>query len=73
MERKSFIGTAEATNEVVFEGVDGTFGGIAVVDVRGDKLKINLLLMHELLENVGLFIVEALEVGAETRLDKKSM
>ena len=30
------VSAAEPSNEVVFEGADGTFSGIAAVDVRGD-------------------------------------
>ena len=39
----------------------------------GGKLEVNLFLMCELLEDVRAFIVEALEVGEETRLCEEGM
>ena len=36
MQREVLVSAAETSNEVVFEGADGTFSGIAAVDVRGD-------------------------------------
>ncbi len=34
MQREVLVGAAEAGDEVVLEGADGTFSGIAAVDVR---------------------------------------
>ena len=36
VQREVLVGAAETSDEVVFEGADGTFGGIAAVDVRGN-------------------------------------
>jgi hypothetical protein len=54
---------------VVTEGADGSFGSIAVVDMEGDKLELNSLFMHEIFEDLGAFIVEALELGVEAGMD----
>ena len=40
------VGGAEASNEVVFEGSDRAFGGIAAVDVWWYELEVYLLLGH---------------------------
>ena len=57
------IGGCQGCNKMVFERSDGTFGSIATVDAWGCKLEVNIVLLQELLEGVGTFIVESLELG----------
>jgi hypothetical protein len=45
------IHAGKASNEVIFPNADGTLGGVLPVIVRGDKLKIHLLLPHILFES----------------------
>ena len=42
MEGKTRISGAKAGNEVVFEGADGSFSGIAAMHARGSKLEVNV-------------------------------
>jgi len=41
--RKVFVGATEADNEMVFKGVDGTFGGIAAMHMWWDQLEVHIL------------------------------
>jgi len=43
VKREIFVGATEAGNEVVFERVDGTFSGIAVMHMGQDQLEIHIL------------------------------
>ena len=70
MEREILIKAAQASNEVIFVGSDGTLSSIAPVHTRWDKLKIDGFVPHEVLEDGGAFIVKTLELGAEPNLDK---
>jgi hypothetical protein len=65
MKREVFVDTAEAGDEVVLEGADGTLGGVAAVDARRGKLEVDVLGTEELLEGLGAFVVKALEEGLE--------
>jgi len=60
------VSAAQACDEVVFEGVDCTFGCILAMDMGRDQLEINILSCHKFLEGTGGFIVKALEFGAES-------
>ena len=62
MQWKVFVETAEASNEVIFKGSNGSFGGVASMVTRRDKLKIHLLLLHEVFQGSRAFIVKALEL-----------
>jgi hypothetical protein len=42
------VGATKASNEVVFERSDGSFGGIAAVDMGWYELEINLFVVHEI-------------------------
>ena len=42
---KLFVGAAEDRNEVILEGADGAFGGVATVIVWGYELVIDLKLV----------------------------
>ncbi len=63
---KLFVGAAEASNEMVFEHVNGTFRSIATVDMGWDQLGIDMLSNHEILEGTGCFIIQSLQLGAES-------
>jgi hypothetical protein len=43
MKREVVVNATQASNEVVLEHLDGTFGGIAAVDAGGSKLEVNVL------------------------------
>jgi hypothetical protein len=48
VEREVFVNAAKASNEVILEGADGAFGGIASVDSGRGELKINFFFAEEL-------------------------
>ena len=52
-----FVSATETGNEVVLEGSDGSFGGIAAMEMRGGKLEVNLFFSHVVLESNGGFVV----------------
>ena len=66
MNRKITVHTAQSSNEMVLECTDGLFGSIASMNMWWDKLIIDVLLCHEVLEELGAFIIEALQHGLET-------
>jgi hypothetical protein len=49
MKRKVFVGAAEASYEMVFECLNGSFCYISPVDMWGSQLKIYALLLHKVL------------------------
>ena len=49
MERKIFIGAAESSNEMIFEGAYRSFGCIALMNVGGHKLVVDVFVNKELL------------------------
>lgn len=72
MEGELGVHTAEASNQVILEGPDGPFSGVAPVNSRGDKLVVNFNIGHVGLENVGALIVQALETRSEAGLGEGS-
>ena len=48
MEREVFVDAAQASNEVILEGADGAFGGIAAMNAWWGELKINHFVAEEL-------------------------
>ena len=61
MERKVWIYAAPSCYEVVLARADGSFGSICPVFVRGNKLKIDLLFVHDVLfQELTDFIIRAL-------------
>ena len=46
---------------MVFEGADGTFSGISMVNAGRRELEVNVFLVEELFQGLGAFIVKALE------------
>lgn len=65
MKREIGVGAAEAGNEVVLEGPDGAFCGIAAVDAGGYELEVYVLFAHVVLQDGGGFVVKALEARAQ--------
>ena len=52
MHGKFGVSAAEACNEVVFEGANGTLSSIASVDVWGDQLEVDVVLREQLFEDL---------------------
>ena len=65
MKRKACVAAAVAGDQVILVSLDCSFGGVGAMEVRGDKLKVDALLMHELLQACGTFIFQNLEERAE--------
>ena len=65
MKREVLVNTTQASDEVILEGSDGTFGGIAAMDAGGSKLEVNVLMAEKLLQGLGTFIVKALQERLE--------
>ena len=64
------VTAAKDGNEVVLEGLDGTFSGVAAVDVGRSELVVNVFLFEVVLENGGALIVKVLEFRAATGADE---
>ena len=73
MQRKIFVNAAQPGNEVVFERANSTFGGVAPMKSRGDQLKVDVFVAKEFLEGGGAFVIESMELGAETGSKKSGM
>ena len=58
--RKVGVGAAEPGNEMVFVGADGSFGGVAAMVIRRDKLEVNAFRSHVGFQDVRAFIIKAL-------------
>ena len=43
VERKVFVGATKASNKMVFKGVNGPFGSIAMMYMGQDQLEIHIL------------------------------
>jgi hypothetical protein len=59
-----FVNAGETSDEMVLERANGSFGSVASMTAGRDKLEINALVHHEVLQDLGSFVVEALELGA---------
>jgi hypothetical protein len=73
MEGEVLVNTAEASDEVVFEHTDGTFGCIAMMDARRGKLEVNVLVAEVLFQQLSAFIVKALETWVQAGSEKGGM
>jgi hypothetical protein len=60
------VSGAQACNEVIFERADGSFGCVALMNMRGCQLKIDVRGNEKILECASCFIVETLEEGFES-------
>ena len=66
MKSKAWVAAAESGDQVILVGLDFSFGDVGAMEVRGDKLEIDALLIHELLQSGGTCIVRYMEERAET-------
>jgi hypothetical protein len=73
VEGEVLVSAAETSNEVVLEGVNGTFSSIVTMNTRRDKLKIDPFLGHEVLGDDRGLIVESLQLVAKTCCSKTSV
>ena len=66
---------AEAGNEVILEGTNGAFGGIAAVHMGRNQLEVDVFSAHELFENVRGFVVKTLQdwTAASSNEDRKRL
>lgn len=64
MKLEVFVHTTKPSNKVVFEGTNCPLSSILSVHSERDKLIVNLLLVHEILHELGAFIVETLQAWA---------
>jgi hypothetical protein len=60
------VTAAEASNEVVLECADGTFGGEHAVEPGGDKLPCNATGIEEVANSLGALVVEPMDFRFET-------
>ncbi len=60
MNGEVFVGTAQPSNEMIFECSNCPFGSIAAMEVGWDQLEINAFISQKILEHPGCFIVEVL-------------
>jgi hypothetical protein len=63
MQGEFFISAAQGSDKVILECADGPFCCVATMDARRDELKVDVLVSHVLLERLGAFVVEVLELG----------
>ena len=68
MKGEVFVDAAEAGDEMIFEGSDGSFGGVAAMDIGWHKLVGDIFVIEKLLKRRRAFVVEALELWAEAGL-----
>ena len=55
-------------DEVVFNGTDFPFYRISMVDMRGDKVEVDIFGFHEMDEGSGRFVVYFLQFWLESSL-----
>jgi hypothetical protein len=73
VEGEILINAAKAGDEVIFERTDGSCGGIVVMHARRDELEVDIFGVHEILEWLGAFVVEALRLGSKASSAQGSM
>jgi hypothetical protein len=66
MQWEIFVDAAEACNKMVFECANSTFSSIATMNSWWNKLEVDSLIMHKILEHGGAFIVKSLELGTNS-------
>jgi hypothetical protein len=57
---EQLVSGTKSGNEMIFECPDCSLGSIAMMPVRGDKLKFNVIVVKELFGATGGFIVQLL-------------
>ena len=66
MKRKAWVTDAEAGDQMILVSLDRSFGGVGAMEVRGYKLKVDTLLMHERIQDGTAFIFQNLEERLES-------
>jgi hypothetical protein len=66
IQRRGWVSGTEARNEMILERADGSFSGVASMNMWRCQLKINVRGDEEILECACCFIVETLEEGFES-------
>ena len=64
MEWEILVDTTQAGDEMIFEGADGAFRSIASMEVRRDKLKVDVGVTKKSLQSSRAFVVKAMELRA---------
>ena len=73
MKREILVHTAESSNEMILEGLDGTFCRVSTMDARWNELKIHVFFVHEVFQKSRAFVVQSLESLSESCLDESRM
>jgi hypothetical protein len=73
MQGKVGIDATEPSNKVILPGSDGPFSGVASVNGRGDQLEVDIDVRHELFQDFGALVVEALELGFQASAHESRM
>ena len=68
-QRKKGVNSAEGGNKMIFEGANGTFGGVDTVLLRGNTLENDSVLAEGVFERLRAFIVQNVEFGGMTLLN----
>lgn len=63
LEREVFIGCTQTTDEMVFERLYSSFGGVDSMVVGFNELDVSFLFLHEFLDGGGCLIVGDVECG----------
>ena len=66
---KARVARSVSGAKVIFECADCTFCGVAAVDVKGDKLEVNVVFVEGFLHGVEALVVENVESGCCTILE----
>ena len=61
------VSLSETRNKFVLKSLDGSFGGILEMNMRGNNIIRDIFLMEGLLEDITRCIVHDLELGIATR------
>ena len=70
VKREIAVCTAQSGDEVIFEGLDGAFGGVGTMDAGGDSLEIDHLVDDVFFECFRALVVKALELRPESGFDQ---
>ena len=62
MEREAFVYGGKSRNEVVFESLDGSFGGVDSMIIRLHQLPSNILGFDEVLDGFEAFVVSNIKL-----------
>ena len=73
MKWKVLVDAAKSGNEVILEGADRAFGGIAAMHAGWNELKIDVGVAQERLERGGSLVIEAVQLWMQTGGNKACM